>query len=207
MSPFMPPEDWYQRIHKRLLAEDATASAELVETIMDELTEKLGGRYPNQRGSDLIADAITEALMGYIKNPAQYKPEKMGLFSYLLMSANGDMLNSLAKVRRRKEIFFEDVELEAADGKEFVEAVAVGPETRIHAQRLRKEIYELFDDPKDRDIASLIIEGERSTEAFAEIIGIKDMSDDEKRREVKRHKDRIKKRLERYGEKISERER
>ena len=205
MSPFMPSEDWYQRIHKRLLEEDATAPAELVETIMDELTEKLGGRHPNQRGSDLLADAITEALMGYIKNPAQYNPEKMGLFSYLLMSANGDLLNSLAKVRRRKEILWGDVELEAADGKEFAEAV--GPETRLQAQRLRKEVYELFDDPKDRGLASLIIEGERSTQAFAEIIGIKDMSDDEKRREVKRHKDRIKKRLERYGEKISERER
>ncbi len=199
----MPTKDWYLQIHSRLLEDDATAPAELVETVLEELTGKLGKKHPNLRGSEELADAVTDALFGYIKEPGKFDPSKSQLMSYLLMSANGDLLNILAKAGRRKETLVDDVELDAPGGKEVVGDIK--PEERFYTKRLKQEIDELFDDEKDKNIASLIIDGERSTDAFAEILDLNGLSDDEKRRRVKRHKDRIKKRLERYGDRIRER--
>jgi RNA polymerase sigma-70 factor (ECF subfamily) len=48
--------------------------------------------------------------------------------------------------------------------------------------------------------------GERKTEAFAKVLEIESKSPEEQRREVKRHKDRIQKRLERYGKAIDKHE-
>ena len=60
----------------------------------------------------------------------------------------------------------------------------------------------LFADPMDLRLLTLILEGERSTERFARILGLCGLPVKEQRRQVKRHKDRIKKRLERYGRTI-----
>lgn len=199
----MPTKDWCLQIHSRLLEDDVTAPAEFVETVCEELTEKLGKKHPNLRGSEELADAVTDALLGYIKEPRKFDPSKSQLMNYLLMSANGDLLNTLAKTRRRKEMLVANVELDAPGGKEVVEAMKL--EERLYTERLKQEIDELFDDEKDKNIARLIIDGERATDAFVEILGLKGLSDDEKRRKVKRHKDRIKKRLERYGDRIRER--
>jgi RNA polymerase sigma-70 factor (ECF subfamily) len=45
----------------------------------------------------------------------------------------------------------------------------------------------------------LIFQGERSTERLAEVLGKASLPEDERRREVKRHRDRLMKQLERLG--------
>lgn len=73
---------------------------------------------------------------------------------------------------------------------------------RLDSQKVREEIYKLFPETRDLAILKLILAGEKKTEAFAKVLEIEDRSPQEKRREVKRHKDRIQKRLERYGKSI-----
>jgi RNA polymerase sigma-70 factor (ECF subfamily) len=64
---------------------------------------------------------------------------------------------------------------------------------------MTRTINRIFNDEEDRQAAALILEGERSTEEFAKIFCLGHLPNIEQRREVKRRKDRIKKRLERDG--------
>jgi RNA polymerase sigma-70 factor (ECF subfamily) len=57
----------------------------------------------------------------------------------------------------------------------------------------------LLQDPTDRQILALRLQGERRTEAFAELLGISHLPIGVQRREVKRAKDRIDKILRRKG--------
>ncbi len=196
----MPTEAWYREIHERLMAEDPTAPAEFAEAMLEPLIQRLRRKYPHLKGSELLIDAASDALMNYVKRPKQFDPTKRGLFGYLDMSAVGDLRNAEAKQQRRlkKEILLEDVEVDDLGGKEDLEGENLVPEFE-HRGMLR-EIEMLFDDPKDRQLAGLILVGERSTESFVKILGLQSTPVDEQRRTVKRHKDRIKKRLERYGD-------
>ena len=196
----MTSEDWYLEIHERLLAADPVAPTDLAEAVWRPLVKELEKRHPRLRESDFLRDAATDALISYIKQPTQFDPAKRGLFGFLVMAADGDLRNALAKTTRmkRREIPIEDVELAGAGGKERLEAP--GPDARLDAQRMRGRIGELFKAPRDKEAVELLIEGERSTEAFAKVWGLERLSAKEQASQVKRHKDRIKKMLARHGE-------
>jgi RNA polymerase sigma-70 factor (ECF subfamily) len=194
-------EKWQKEIHNRLLDNDPTASAELVEGTLETLISRLQSKFPNTE-SELILDAVTDALMSYIKKPTQFDPEKRSLVGYLSMSARGDLLNAFEKIKRRniREIPLEDVELHSSDGNSITKSNNLIQS--LDAEKIKKAIKELFANPIDLKLADLIIDGERSTEVFAKVLGIENASTKEQRLEVKRHKDRIKKRLSRYGKNI-----
>jgi RNA polymerase sigma-70 factor (ECF subfamily) len=194
-------EKWQKEIHNRLLDNDPTASAELAEGTLETLISRLQNKFPNTE-SELILDAVTDALMSYIKKPTQFDPEKRSLVGYLSMSARGDLLNAFEKIKRRniREIPLEDVELHSSDGNSITKSNNLIQS--LDAEKIKKKIEELFANPIDLKLADLIIDGERSTEVFAKALGIENVSTKEQRREVKRHKDRIKKRLSRYGKNI-----
>jgi hypothetical protein len=193
---------WQREIHERLLAADVTAPAELAKVLLGPLLQKLTKKFPQLRDLDILYDAVTDALMSYIKRPVQFDPTKRTLMGFLLMAAEGDLLNALAKEKRRrqKEIPLEDVELGGAAGNSAVEEG--NPETGPGRERLRQELPRIFGDPKDLVMVELIIAGERGTGAFVEVLKLQHLPVEQQRREVKRHKDRIKKRLERYGKAI-----
>jgi RNA polymerase sigma-70 factor (ECF subfamily) len=196
----MTSEDWYREIHERLLAADPVAPTDLAETVWRPLVKELENRHPRLRESEFLRDAATDALISYIRQPTQFDPAKRGLFGFLVMAAEGDLRNALAKTTRRKrrEVPIEDVELAGAGGKERLEAP--GLDTRLDAQRMRGRIGELIKDPRDREAVELLIQGERSTEAFAKVWGLERLPAKEQASQVKRHKDRIKKMLARHGE-------
>src|SRR5687768_16136890 len=112
-------EEWFARVHARLLAGDPTAPAELIESVGDALAERLARKAPRFANSELITDAVTDSLFSYIRRPEQFDPAKGELLPFLLMAADRDLRNALAKQRRRrgKEILSDDVELEAIAGK------------------------------------------------------------------------------------------
>jgi hypothetical protein len=71
---------------------------------------------------------------------------------------------------------------------------------QLHRQQ--EEMMSLLQDPKDRQILVLRLQGERRTGAFAEILGISHLPIETQRREVKRAKDRIDKTLRRQGGRV-----
>jgi DNA-directed RNA polymerase specialized sigma24 family protein len=195
----MPMDKWQREIHERLLAEDVTAPAELAEFLLEPLFQRLTKKYPQLRDPDLLCDAVTDALMSYIKRPAQFDPDKRTLMGFLVMAAEGDLRNALAKVKRgrQKEISLEDVDLWGVAGNSEIEAG--NSETEPEREKLRQALPMIFEDPKDLAMVELMMSGERTTEAFAEVLKLQHLPVEQQRREVKRHKDRLKKRLERYG--------
>jgi RNA polymerase sigma-70 factor, ECF subfamily len=192
-------DKWQREIHERLLAEDVTAPAELAEILLEPLLQRLAQKYPQLPDPDLLYDAVTDALMSYIKRPAQFNPAKRTLIGFLVMAAEGDLRNALAKVKRRrqKEIPLKDVELKVAAGNSKIEAG--NSSTEPEREKLRQALPMIFEDPKDLAMVELMMSGERTTEAFAEVLKLQHLPLEQQRREVKRHKDRLKKRLERYG--------
>jgi len=200
MGEFLVSLDaWQREIHERLVAGEVTAPAELVETLLDPLIGRLTRKYTKLPDPDLLTDAVTDALMSYIKRPDQFDFGKRTLLGFLVMAAEGDLLNALAKVKRRraKEISLDDVELEVVVGNNNIEEG--NPEEGTERNQVRHELPHLFKDPKDQKAVELMLAGERTTAAFAQVFDLQHLPPDQQRREVKRHKDRIKKRLERYG--------
>jgi hypothetical protein len=109
------------------------------------------------------------------------------------MAARRDLANVRAKERRhyRKREVRDCVELAAPGGNSLADAD-----------------FPSFDDPDiaplvaalpdvERRVLDLMRTGERRTEAFAAVLGLGGRPEDEQQREVKRVKDRVKKRLKR----------
>jgi RNA polymerase sigma-70 factor, ECF subfamily len=195
----VPLNDWQSEIHERLVAGEVTAPAELVEVLLEPLLDRLTKRFPKLPDPDLLPDAVTDALMSYIKRPEQFDPGKRSLIGFLVMAAEGDLLNALAKVKRRreKEIPLADVELELVGGNYRVEED--NSEAGTERDKVQQALPLLIKDPKDLKAIGLMLTGERATAAFAKVWKLQHLTPDQQRREVKRHKDRLKKRLERYG--------
>jgi RNA polymerase sigma-70 factor (ECF subfamily) len=200
-------DEWCRRIHERLLAGDPTASADLAEKVGDVVFEKLSKKYA-RRDPDMVRDAAWDAIRAYMEHPATFDPGKRGLIGYLVMSADGDLRNALAKVRRRRENLVEDVELAGVRGKRRGQVRVGRAEEKLVAhlevERLRPQLRRLFSNPADQAALELLVDGERSTEAFAEVWGLGNLPVDQQRSEVKRGKDRLKKALERFGEGLQE---
>jgi hypothetical protein len=198
-------DEWCRRIHERLLAEDPTATAELAENVGDIVFDKLSKKYP-RRDPDMIRDAAWDAILAYMQRPVAFDPDKRSLIGYLVMSADGDLRNAIAKVRRRREDLVADVELAGFRGNKRQVTVARAEEklvARLDVARMRPQLRRLFPDPTDWAAFQLLLHGERSTEAFAEAWGFSNLTVDQQRREVKRGKDRLKKALERLAEGLS----
>lgn len=186
-------------LHRLLLNGDPTASARIVERYLDRLIERLSARFPNV--PDLVEDAVSQALTAYVMNPQIYNPNLSPLFSFLFMAAKRDLLNLLAAEKRRLK--HEVVELEAdvaldEPGTEYLADERANPERLdLDQDELEARIQRVLPDPRDRELLKLMMDGERRTEAFAQILGITSLPLAEQRAVVKRHKDRIKQRLRR----------
>jgi hypothetical protein len=201
-------DEWCRRIHERLLGGDPTATAELAQNIGNIVFEKLRKKHP-RRDSDMVHDAAWDALRAYMERPTTFDPRKRSLVGYLVMSADGDLRNAIAKSRRRREDLVGDVELVVLHGKRSREqAEAIRGEEKLVAgvdvDRIRPQLQRLFPDEADRLALNLLLDSERSTEAFAEVWGLRNLSREQQRSEVKRRKDRLKKALERLGKGLRE---
>jgi RNA polymerase sigma-70 factor (ECF subfamily) len=208
----IPPEDSDLKIHKSLLDRDPTAPASVAETYLDYMIRTLRLKFRECTDDTLIQDAATDAILNYIQHPETFKPGQSKLSTYLIMSARGDLLNALGKDKRRKdreEFMASPVELPTLPGNNIQEDDKADLLSGIPSESdnrgmgaLNEMAEELFPDPVDREVLRLITEGERSTAAFAKVLGITNMREQEQKETVKRHKDRIKKRLERLGKRL-----
>jgi RNA polymerase sigma-70 factor (ECF subfamily) len=150
---------------------------------------------------ELIRDAATDALVDYIKHPDKWIPERSTLVSYICMAADRDLLNALEKAQRRRtrEVLVADVE----DG-EFVRNVL--PEDKAPSNimdGLLSALDRQVASKTDRCFLALMLEGERSTNKFAEMLGIRDLPKEQKARKVKQNKDRLKKVIKRLRSRLN----
>ena len=196
-------KEFTQELHRRLLAGDSVAPSEVMACMYEPLVRQLATSNPAiwQFDDTIIIDAVVDALRSYVKRPQQFQPERGGLFAYLAMSARGDLRNALARLRREQArlVPFDPVAHDRGSGNHFMNSSGdLSPEEhppsrRALCQALQDVRREL--DSCEQEVLDLIIEGERRTAVFARVLHLVDRPRAEQEREVKRVKDRIKRRI------------
>ncbi len=190
----MPTEEWFSEIHRRLLEGDPTASAELAEQIIDPLTQQIASSNRHIVDQGLILDACSDAVLNYLGRPAAYDPGKRGLFGYLVMSAQGDLVNALDSIKRKtsRENVENVVELDSIPRNQLSELAE-----KLGREEVERQIAAVLPDKRDQEAAMMIIDGERATERFATVFGCEHAEKAEMEILVKRHKGRINKTMQR----------
>ncbi|HEX2914055.1 MAG TPA: hypothetical protein VH186_24845 [Chloroflexia bacterium] len=185
--------------HQRLLENDPVVTVEIAETYLPLLLKHLQRKYPKV-DQDLLSDAATEAYFNYTNNPQSFKPELNtgNLLEYLKMSANGDVKNALARLKREQRQYIppDEVELSLVAGNINIEEEIIGREevtSRLieFKQRLSGEFELITDNELDRKLLALMELKERRTAEYARLLGIEHLSLSEQQKIVKRHKDRL----------------
>jgi DNA-directed RNA polymerase specialized sigma24 family protein len=126
----------------------------------------------------------------------------MELYRYLRMAARGDLLNLLKRESKHHKgrVEFALVEDEGEDGnlsgdEEPSAQLEASEEAERHNSTLQA-VLEGFSEV-ERRVVELMLAGERKTIAYATALNLEGLPAGEQEREVKRVKDRIRKRLER----------
>lgn len=211
----MNDDEFGRTIHQRLLANDPIASEELCSRWLEPLVDELSRAFPEvaRRDDQTIWDAAIEALFNYVRNPGIFRPDRSSLRTFLFFAARGDLLNALQRqrhrdARERPVAVVEDLAQSRNDPQKVSEVDrsledAVLEQTEWDAYW--PALTQHFPDERDRQLVALMLDGERKTERYAELLGLGHLARSDQQREVKRHKDRIGKRLRRLGEKLRER--
>lgn len=193
-----PSSDEARSIHARLVDGDPTAPADLAIAYLDPLTVWLQAHNPRLSDPHLCATAAEDALLALIKNPLSYNPDRQTLEVYLRMSARGDLLNLLDREQRHqnRQASWEAVEL-SPDRRKYLQDSTSDPELQVISTEEANRTVTIprgLTPPEER-VLSLMLDGERKTVAYVDAMGIGHLPLDDQRREVKRVKDRLKKRI------------
>jgi len=189
------------KLHHRLCDGDRTAPDELAELILESLVEAIARQFPHT-DEQIIWDGIVEAFLDYCARPSQFdERHRVPLDRFLQMASWRNVANALrGETRRRRHVeTMARIDTTAAVELDPTAGNVIQQEDTTLIQRQQLGLMNTLQDPKDRQILALRLQGERRTEAFAEILGISHLPIEAQRREVKRTKDRIDKILRRHG--------
>lgn len=202
-QPSFPPAADGLALHLRLCDQGPTAPADVCRAYFVPVLAWLETR---SRHADphFLQTAAEDALLAYVQRPQAYDPGRLDLGAYLRMAAYRDLLNLLNKERRRQRgrtpwnVVEEGEEGGNLSGRE--EGPLAGLERAEEAEegrQLLRQVSERFTEA-ERQVLDLLLARERRTAAYAVVIGCAGLPGPEQEREVKRVKDRVIKRLERW---------
>jgi RNA polymerase sigma-70 factor (ECF subfamily) len=204
-AEYLISEEEERLLHRRLVERDVTVSYDLAHVFLDHLIAWLVEKNSSSIPEELCVEAAEDALIALIKSPASFNPSRgKRLAAYLRMSAQGDLRNILQREGRHfeNEIPLEDVELSPEAGKYLV--VNDDPLRSLERQEESANVTRTVIAPVREGLSEaesraldLILQGERKTAVFAEVLGIAHLPTNIQRTEVKRVKDKLKKRIER----------
>lgn len=181
-------------LHEKLLSgKDIRVTAEIAELFLPLLTSHLRRKFGSLGDPHAVESAAIDSLMAYFENPEKFKPERGSLLQYLFMDARYNVVDAL-RTRTTVEVPFSPIEYILQGQVEFDD-----PECELTEWNspLLRQVLALIPDQTDREIVSLMIEGVRETAEYSSVLGIEDRPGDEQAAVVKRHKDRLKKVLQR----------
>ena len=179
-------------LHSRVLLGDPAALEEIAARLLHLVVPPLQRRFPHV-AADIVNDAVEDAILEYASRPRVFDPARSVPVSKFVYIASWRNLADLIKKDRRREMrkarFVDHLvgvrtvdanvssENEVADGVVLLEAAANNAE---------------------RSALSVWLAGDRSTCSIAEALGMGHLTTQDQRREVKRFKDRILKRISRW---------
>jgi hypothetical protein len=194
-------EDDYAALHAALLAGEPTAPSRLAERLLPALAARFAGRERVASDPQQVVGLIDEVVFAYLQAPERYDPTRgLDLVGYLAMAVRGDLLNADRAANReqgRRADF--NVELAVEGGNTEEEALnRLDPFDRPPEDlaAARAALADL--DGTDRRLLQLMADGVRATGAYAAVLEIGHLPKEAQAREVKRHKDRLGKHLERW---------
>jgi hypothetical protein len=191
-------------LHLRLAVYDPVAPADVCRAYLGPLLAWLEAKYARV-DPHLLQTAVHEALLGYVQRPLSYDPRRGDLAPYLRMAARADLFNLLSRESRhhQQRISWPAVEQDLEAGNlsrgEEDPADRLEREEEAEASRAILRAVEARCSEAEKRVLALMVAGERATTAYAEALGLAGLPVAEQEREVKKVKDRIKKRLERGG--------
>jgi len=203
-AEFLISEDEERSLHRRLVERDVTAPTDLARLFLDHLISWLVEKNSSGVPEELCVEAAEDALIALMKSPASFDPTRgKRLAAYLRMSAQGDLRNILRREGRHgNHVRLEDVELSPEAGKYL--AVHDDPLRSLERQEESAKatrtvvapVREGLSDAESRAL-DLMLQGERKTALYAGALGIGHLPTRDQRAEVKRVKDKLKKRIKR----------
>jgi hypothetical protein len=191
------------RLLQRLRERDASAPADFAAAFLRPLTAWLQRTHC---GTDPMAceEAAGEAIVRFLPEYDKYDPQQLDLEAFLRMAAQRDLQNLLRKERRhqRHRRDWKVVEQSSADGKYLQRDDDPSLPLQIDEARQRQALPDRVRQrmtEAEQLVWEQMQQGERRHEVFAAILGVTHLPEQEQKREVKRVKDRLKKRKERAG--------
>lgn len=184
-------------LHQRLLEHDPLAYGDVFSMYMERLAKKLEGAGYDV---DVARDAAIDAVLAYRSNPERYDSRKVHPFTYIMGVAKHKAMDRGRSVRARtqREKKQGDVELLRRTPNEQMEDMETSARVRQLVERLERE--EILDG-RDQAILRLFLTGEGSTEEVAKALGLSPTSKEDQKLAAKQHRDRLMKRLARFGKK------
>lgn len=199
--------------HERLIAGDRVASEELAALVLMPLVERLERRWRRWAHTDVLYDSAVDVFLAYVEAPERYDPKLGSLLRWLEVAAHRDLTNRYRSTRQRWAIELAptssvgDPERPAAElppGANPVGLARVGPDPanaeRLDALGMWRRIRQTFPDERERELVWVCwVEGERSSDRLAEVLGVDHLPVKQRRRRVKDARDVARRKLQRIG--------
>jgi RNA polymerase sigma-70 factor, ECF subfamily len=184
-------------IHQRLLAEEPTAPQELVNTCVARLYAILKRHFAFVPREE-VQDAVHDALLALIVRPELYEPARGSLVNI----GRNKLVDQVRKFKRRgAEIAMDGtVELAELEAKYLHEHGYAGIEPEPMPAEVEALLSEILPESRDRQVWDLVCEGRTPVEAFAAVLGLGHLPPEEMKTAVKRHRDRVIKKVQRRRE-------
>jgi RNA polymerase sigma-70 factor, ECF subfamily len=182
-------------LHQRLLEHDPVAYYDVFPMYMERLAKKLEAIGYDV---DVARDAAIDAVLAYREQPERYDPRKVHPFTYIMGVAKHKAADRQRTVeaRARREKKQGDVELVLRTPNDPMERMEIS----VRVKQLVESLEEgAVLSERDQALLRLILTGESSTEELAKALQLPPMSKEDRQLEVKRHRDRLMKLLERFG--------
>ena len=181
---------------QRIKQGDRAALNELAEYLLPILTRRLRRAYPRVP-LDLLVEACEDAVLDYGSRPDRFDTSRgVPLASFLQLVAWRNLANRLEADtrRRRREATYASMQRAPTEATPSDQEHTAGP--------TRARMVELGHKGVERNALQIWLAGERRTAVLATALGIANLPSPEQRREVKRFKDRLRKRFERAARAI-----
>jgi hypothetical protein len=182
-----------EALHAFVIQGDATALNQLAERVLPVVCRMLRSRFPGAK-AELVIEGAEDAFLDYSRDPGQFDRTRGTLEVFLLARAARNVLNLLEKEDRRQRRETANAS-DVAEDSPVIESDALAglEQSEIREYLLRSATSEV-----ERSAVILLLDGEYSTAALAVALSASHLSFPEQQREVKRFKDRVKKRLLRH---------
>lgn len=190
-------------LHNDLLAGRPTAFTQLAELLQPRICRALARKFFNIDDEHLIQTAVNNAILYYLKSPNKFDAKRGSLINFVWRRAYGNVLNFIKENKKQNKVVeLDDSQTvysnETNDGETIEQFLIDDEQDNLFYQRLSV----LLPDSIDRAILELMMNNERETISFAAVLGISDEPPEEQRIIVKKHKDRIKKFIQRHRAEI-----